>query len=416
MRIALVDLIFGWPPRGGADVDLYHVTKALEASGHVVKLFGVGGEVAWDRGGFEPEDLPFPAERLDFGKGEFTKVHVPGRVRQAVDAWGPEAVVLADGFFLKPYVALALASYPLALRYYAHEAACQRDILRFEDGAPCSFDYLANPERCRPCGLEGMKTALRSGPALAWSESYLAAEAYSPVYHETVRQALEQACCAIAYNAAMLEPIREFCPETYVVPGGVDTAAFPYAPPPEPEPSGKRVILMAGRAEDPVKGLPLLIAACKRLARQQNNFVVRVTAPESFAGPDWLEALGWLDREELRAQYAASDICVVPSIWEEPFGLTALEAMASGRPVCASRVGGLRGIVRDDETGFLFERGDEEALAACLGRLLDDAALRRAMGEAGRKLAEERYAWDRVVRDDYGPVLACLEAAAGQRP
>ena len=103
-----------------------------------------------------------------------------------------------------------------------------------------------------------------------------------------------------------------------------------------------------------------------------------------------------------------ADICAVPSVWEEPFGLVAVEAMACERPVCASRVGGLQDIVVDGETGLLVAPGDAEALATALARLLDDAVLRRSMGTAGRRRVEEQYDWPRVIARHYVPLLGEL--------
>ena len=79
--------------------------------------------------------------------------------------------------------------------------------------------------------------------------------------------------------------------------------------------------------------------------------------------------------------------------------------MASGRPVCASRLGGLQNIVVDGETGFLFEPGDAAGLAERLAQLLDDAELCRHMGTAGRARAEAEYDWARLIPKHYGPLL-----------
>lgn len=76
---------------------------------------------------------------------------------------------------------------------------------------------------------------------------------------------------------------------------------------------------------------------------------------------------------------------LVPSVWSEPFGLVALEAMSAGRPVIASRIGGLMDIVIDGETGFLVEPGDALALQQAMNRLLADADLCNRMGQAGRR-------------------------------
>jgi glycosyltransferase involved in cell wall biosynthesis len=70
--------------------------------------------------------------------------------------------------------------------------------------------------------------------------------------------------------------------------------------------------------------------------------------------------------------------------------------MAHGRPVVASAVGGLLDLVVDGETGLLVPPGDADALRAGLARVLDDAQLRRSMGAAARKRAEEKLSWERV--------------------
>ncbi|MEZ4863310.1 MAG: glycosyltransferase family 4 protein [Caldilineaceae bacterium] len=76
---------------------------------------------------------------------------------------------------------------------------------------------------------------------------------------------------------------------------------------------------------------------------------------------------------------------IVPSVWPEPFGMVVIEAMAAGRPVIASRSGGLTDIVVESETGLLVPPGDVEALRAAIQALLDDPALCLAMGQAGRQ-------------------------------
>ena len=66
MRVAFVDLLFSWPPHGGADVDVYHTVAQLEAHGYDVHLFGAACQTSWERGKFHSADMPFPATRLDF--------------------------------------------------------------------------------------------------------------------------------------------------------------------------------------------------------------------------------------------------------------------------------------------------------------------------------------------------------------
>ncbi|MGB9724264.1 MAG: glycosyltransferase [Chloroflexia bacterium] len=104
--------------------------------------------------------------------------------------------------------------------------------------------------------------------------------------------------------------------------------------------------------------------------------------------------LGRRDQDELPYYYSAADVCVVPSYYES-FGMVALESLACGTPVVASRVGGLTYIVEDGVTGFLVPQGDPAALANRISQLLLDCRLRRQMGLYGVEVAR-RFAWPQV--------------------
>jgi glycosyltransferase involved in cell wall biosynthesis len=91
--------------------------------------------------------------------------------------------------------------------------------------------------------------------------------------------------------------------------------------------------------------------------------------------------------EEVLRAWMYCSVAVVPSLWPEPFGLVALEAMAAGRPVVASAEGGLIDLVRDGTTGTLVRSGDVSALRVGIQKLLANPELRSAMGLAGRERA-----------------------------
>ena len=94
--------------------------------------------------------------------------------------------------------------------------------------------------------------------------------------------------------------------------------------------------------------------------------------------------------------FAAADIVAHTSVLPEPFGRVIVEAMAAGRPVVAARAGGAEEIVLDGVTGLLTPTGDVAALAAALGRLAADPALRARMGAAGRARAAQEYSLARM--------------------
>lgn len=413
MRLAFVDLLFSWPPHGGADVDCYHTVNALRKAGHVVHLFVLHNPDSWERGACVPTGLPFPTTLLPMPLRPAQRRGTCQEIRQAVDLFAPDLVFVNDGFFLKPWVIEALRGLPTVARYYAYEMACHKDILRFLDGAPCDKHYLRTPEICRVCAASHQKPDITSGRPLAWTEEYLLAEAYSPEYHALSTQALASLAAAIVYNPLMAACLKEYAACVTIIPGGVDLDDFPYSEPQSKQPDAPKVILMTGRAEDPAKGLHTLKSAAAQLWQRRKDFEVCVTLPHEAPSQPWFRTLGWCDHRELRGLYQHADIVVVPSTWDEPFGLVALEAMATGRPVCASKVGGLESTVRAGETGLHFEREDAQALAAVLERLLDSESLRREMGRAGRRCAETNYAWDVIVKNHYEPLIARLAANAG---
>lgn len=82
---------------------------------------------------------------------------------------------------------------------------------------------------------------------------------------------------------------------------------------------------------------------------------------------------------------------IVPSLWHEVFGLVAIEAMALGKPVIASRVGALSEVVADAQTGLLFEPGDVRGLRQAIARVAEDPVYATSLGRAGRIRAEQNY-------------------------
>lgn len=127
---------------------------------------------------------------------------------------------------------------------------------------------------------------------------------------------------------------------------------------------------------------------------------------------------GRLGNENLHLYYAAADVCVVPSHYE-PFGLVAIEAMASGTPVIASDVGGLQYTVVPEVTGLLAPPKDDQAFAVAIDRILSDSNWRNQLGRAGRKRVEEKFSWDGVasqLSDLYNQMLKEQPAAKKRSP
>jgi glycosyltransferase involved in cell wall biosynthesis len=107
------------------------------------------------------------------------------------------------------------------------------------------------------------------------------------------------------------------------------------------------------------------------------------------------EFLGYRTGRVLEKLVSDSSCVVVPSEWYENCSMVVLEAMAFGKPVIGSRMGGIPEQVEDGVTGYLFPMGDEQELAQRLLRLWDDPSLRGAMGAAGRAKLEREYSLER---------------------
>jgi glycosyltransferase involved in cell wall biosynthesis len=146
-----------------------------------------------------------------------------------------------------------------------------------------------------------------------------------------------------------------------------------------------------------LKGVDVLLRAWPRVRREVPRAHLRlIGAPgealgtaemQSLVRQPEVEVMGPMHGEALRAEYASAVALVLPSR-QENAPLVVGEAMAVGRPVVASRVGGIPDMVQDGETGWLCEPANEDSLAECLIRLLRDSDQQRRMGRAARVKAE----------------------------
>lgn len=405
MRIAFIDHVFTWPPLGGAPADLFYTIRGLAAMGHEVHLYYGQERENW---GLAPPDtsaIPFPCTPIVHGRDEITPEFAMRRYREEVDKFQPDVVFQCFTFLMKPFLTEALSHYPQVSRYYAYEPFCLRDYRLWKDYHTCPYNYLTTPNVCRKCTFQRMWRQLRTGRPDAYSFEYQVTEAYSEAYHQRLLRTMRAYKSIIVYNQFTKGLIGDLNPNVHVIGGGVHLDEYPYVPL-ESKPEGERtVILMTGRADDISKGTMNLRKAGEILARTRDDFQIWITDTDQRHDTPWFKAIGWHPLSKVKEFYQQADISCVPSTWEEPFGLVAIEAMATGRPCVVGDVGGLQDIVVQGETGYIFDRDSPEALAEALAKLLDDPAARRRMGDAGRRRVEENYTWDRVIGQHYPAIL-----------
>ena len=181
-------------------------------------------------------------------------------------------------------------------------------------------------------------------------------------------------------------------------PGSIDVV------PPSFLPDGEFIVFVGALGEH--KGVQVLLDAYRRL-RDIRTRTGRATPTLLLVGPrhDAMPAVDAakadvddeqcivvrhdVDHDEVLRTMARATALVVPSLWPEPFGLVAAEALTVGTPVIASAIGGLRALLSDGEYGLLVTPGDVEQLVAALDRILDDPQLRHELGTKGRARAQE---------------------------
>lgn len=164
-----------------------------------------------------------------------------------------------------------------------------------------------------------------------------------------------------------------------------------YIPPNDPlPPNPTGDVLFVGRLS-PEKGCRLLLEAWRSVEARGRNLIFMGDGPErafleSYAREHKLDNVrfaGFVDRSEQKAILEQSAFVVVPSIWEEPFGMVVLEAWANRRPVVATRNGALVDLVTPHQTGLLANSGDAQDLAAQISYLIRDPEVIAGMGQAG---------------------------------
>jgi len=209
--------------------------------------------------------------------------------------------------------------------------------------------------------------------------------------------------------------LRRYREKVVVIPNGVDTERFN----PKIDGSkirarhnleGSKVIMFVGALTrwHRYKGLDILIKAFLEIQRRTNQARLLIVGDGDLKSEyeascclsikEKVTFAGNVDDEELPSYYAASEVLVLPSIdRSEGFGLTLLEANATGKPVVASNIGGIPSVVTDGVNGILIPPRDEKTLAQTIVNLLKDEDRLHKMGVNGRRIAEA-HEWKHIAK------------------
>ncbi len=215
--------------------------------------------------------------------------------------------------------------------------------------------------------------------------------------------------------------------EARVIHWGIDVDCYPY----KQTVGLPRKLLYVGQIA-PHKGVHTLIEAMNILVREPQARTVQLTIVGGSTFPEYeaqvrklvrtlfleenIRFTGMLARDELVSVYQQHDVLLFPSMWEEPFGITPLEAMSSGLAVIGTATGGSPEIFEDGRNALVFPKGDARACARQTARLVQDADLFERVRRNGRRTIEERFTSDRMVDRIEEALLDAVSPAVSAHP
>ncbi len=291
--------------------------------------------------------------------------------------------------------------------------------------ARAPFDLL-HAQYGYPTGLAALETSRRLGlpnvVSIQGGDGHWVGVKCCETHREAMKVVLNHAGALLIGSRSFAEEVHENhgtpVERFTIVPGAVDASRFS---PREDWQAGEwiepgaPVILYHGRV-DRRKGALDLLDAFATLRRRGHPVARRARLFYSGIGPDSAAVdervltlgladaytgLGYVNYEEVPAVYRRADVFASPT-YSEGFSNTILEAMSAGLPIVSCHAVGVVDCLRDGENGLLVQPGDIHALADALGRLLDDAALRRRLAECAFEEVHRLYSWPVVARQVVG--------------
>ncbi|UZP67617.1 glycosyltransferase family 4 protein [Desulfovibrio mangrovi] len=262
---------------------------------------------------------------------------------------------------------------------------------------------LCHESICDECkGKYYYKTILKDCQRSIMKSALLAIEAY---FHRLMKS-YEGVDCFIApsyFLAEKIEAVRPELGQVRVLYNGIDTEAI------LPSEIDNGYILYLGRLSKE-KGVPTLLKAYQKLKIKPQLKIVGTGPLLESLRENYSDVVftGYKSGDELTRLIARSSCVVVPSEWYENCSMVVLEAMAYGKPVVGSKVGGIPEQVEDGVSGALFTMGDADELVLKLTMLMGDVELRRRLGRAARAKVEDKYslaAHNQGLMDIYSKVL-----------
>jgi glycosyltransferase involved in cell wall biosynthesis len=378
MRVLLVN-DYGFR-NGGAETAILSLRQGLESCGDEVRIFSSSA-------GLDDHTRIRFADELSLGTTSSFRTLLqtanpwaPIALKKEIDRFAPEVVHLHLFLTqLSPLILPVLRDIPCVYSAHWQRAIC-----------PTGTRWLPSGETCtKPSGVACYKNGclpIRDWVPLMAQMSLL----------RRWRNSIDR---VIACSEALRGRLREAgFTDVELIPYGVPTQ------PPRPSLPDPPSVLFAGRLVRE-KGVLVLLKAFRQVLDRipSARLDIAGSGPEADTArslvaetglSDHVVFHGWLSHQELECLYSRAWVQAVPSVWDEPFGLVALEAAARGIAAVASDVGGLAEIVIQEETGYRVPPGEPDTLALALQRLLGHKELAETMGARARLRAARHFSME----------------------
>jgi len=426
MRIALVNEYFPPHAPGGAEWSVEALARALAARGHGVTVItpNWGAPSEETRDGFRIRRFPFPVKRPPGRTPAPQKVlanplfylYAGLQVARLARAERVDVLHVQNKHMLVPgVIARALTGRPVVLTI--------RDASLIDAAPVCLHHHDRRPLDCgvrklwRECSVEYFDTYMRGRRArlrtrLAFLHGWLDAcfkQRFLPRVDAVI--GVSEGILGVYRRSGLLTDARRVEVVPTIPPLGVPSSRADGAAARARHGLAGKVVLYVGKLS-PGKGAADFLAAGERVHRRhpEAQFVLVGDGDVPAAAGAWARHLGPLPNAQVLALYAAAEVVAVPSVIPDALSRVILEAMAAGRPVVGTAVGGTPELIEDGVTGLLVPRHDPAALAAACERLLDDPALAARLGDAARQRAETRFSTEASV-DRLLAIYASVRAA-----
>jgi MMP alpha-(1->4)-mannosyltransferase len=413
LRVALLSYR-SKPHCGGQGIYLRHVSRELAALGHHVEVFSGQPYPELEPG---PELRTLPSLDLYRDEDPF-RTPKPSEYRDWIDVL--EVAMMWTASFPEPLTFSIRALRTLRARWADFDIVHDNQVL--------AYGMLGIPRLGLPLVTSihhpiSVDRRIELAQARGWSR--LTKRRWYSFVRMQSRVARRVGAVMTGSESSRADIIRDFkvAPgNVRVIPLGVDTRLFH----PRPAPRLPGSIIAVASADSPVKGIPTLLRAFAKLSTERDSSLTVVGKPapggptEKLIGElslgDRVRFVTGVSDTQLAELVASTEVAVVPSLYEG-FSLPAVEHMASGTPLVASRTGALPEVTGD--TACLVTPGDAEDLAATLRRLQDSPAERERLAAAALERVQQRFAWPAVARAtvaEYRRAIAARAAAVAPSP